>query len=407
MKVSKTGQRIRTIAKKELIEFARDWRTILAILVIPLLLFPVLFILFPVLLESEAEERDLMELNIEIKTNLDSSEFETYFENSKLNIMYSSLQDENLSFISEGETDELRSLTIDAILKLEKSNSTFIYSLFYLSTSEQSLESRSRILLILEEWEKVEVETRIEGAGLDIEETLDPIRYDGQYLANDVATKGEQSGMILSLFIPLVLSVWTFTSAIQPSIDMTVAEKERGTLEALLGLPCSRRELLLGKWLAVGTITAIGVALQIAGLLFAITYLASTNLFSLPSLSALSLFLLFIAVLLFAIMVVAIELAIAIRSHSVKEAGSILGPAVLFILFPALFSQVINLDNIESFWFAIPVVNVLLALRELLMDRVVFDHIFIWISTSLIYAAAAAIYASRQFKREDLVTSIS
>jgi sodium transport system permease protein len=405
--VSKSGQRIRTIAKKELIEFARDWRTILAILVIPLLLFPVLFILFPVLLESEAEERELMELSIEIQTNLDSSEFEIYFENSKLNVMYSSLQNENLSFISEGETDALRSLNTDAILKLGKTNSTYTYSLFYLSTSEQSLESRSRILLILEEWEQVEVESRIQGAGLDIEETLDPIRYDGQFLANDVATKGEQSGMILSLFIPLVLSVWTFTSAIQPSIDMTVAEKERGTLEALLGLPCSRRELLLGKWLAVGTITAIGVALQIAGLLFAITYLASTNLFSLPSLSALSLTLLFIAVLLFAIMVVAIELAIAIRSHSVKEAGSILGPAVLFILFPALFSQVINLDNIESFWFAIPVVNVLLALRELLMDRVVFDHILIWISTSLLYAAAAALYASKQFKREDLVTSIS
>ena len=32
--------RIRTIAKKELVEFVRDWRTILAILIIPLLMFP-------------------------------------------------------------------------------------------------------------------------------------------------------------------------------------------------------------------------------------------------------------------------------------------------------------------------------------------------------------------------------
>jgi len=110
---------------------------------------------------------------------------------------------------------------------------------------------------------------------------------------------------------------------------------------------------------------------------------------------------------LFAIMVVAIELAIAIRSHSVKEAGSILGPAVLFVLFPALFSQVINLDNIELFWFGIPVVNILLALRELLMDRVIAEHIVVWILTSIIYAGSAALYAARQFRREDLVTSIS
>jgi sodium transport system permease protein len=114
-----------------------------------------------------------------------------------------------------------------------------------------------------------------------------------------------------------------------------------------------------------------------------------------------------IAVLLFAIMVVAFELALAMRAHSVKEAGSILGPALLLILFPALFTQVINLDGIETFWFSIPVVNVLLALRELLMDRFVVEHIVTWIISSGIYAMAAALYAARQFKREDIVTSLS
>lgn len=407
MNLNNSRRRVQTIAKKELVEFARDWRTILAILVIPLLLFPLLFILFPILLESEAEERQSMQLNIEIQTSFDQSEIPTYFNDSNLMMTYTELTNSNVSQISDLETEALRGLHIDSILKLSKDNNTYTYGLFYLSTSELSLESRSRILLILDQWEQDEIELRIKGAGLDIDETLNPIQPDGEFVANDVATKGEQSGMLLSLFIPLVLSVWTFTSAIQPSIDMTVAEKERGTLEALLGLPCSRKELLLGKWLAVGTITAVGVALQIAGLLFAITYLASANLFSLPSLSVLSLILLFIAVVLFAIMVVAIELAIAIRSHSVKEAGSILGPAVLFILFPALFSQVINLDNIELFWFGIPVVNVLLALRELLMDRVVAEHIIVWVMTSILYAGSAALYAARQFKREDLVTSIS
>ena len=120
-----------------------------------------------------------------------------------------------------------------------------------------------------------------------------------------------------------------------------------------------------------------------------------------------ALLLLCLAVLLFAVMVVALELALAMRSHSVKEAGSILGPAVLVILFPALFTQVINLDGIEAYWFAIPVVNVLLALRELLMNRIVASHILVWVISSTVYALSAAYYASRQFKREDLVTSLS
>ena len=52
------------IAKKEVLEFVRDWRTILAIIIIPLLLFPVLFIAFPLLLQSEADELDSLTVNV-------------------------------------------------------------------------------------------------------------------------------------------------------------------------------------------------------------------------------------------------------------------------------------------------------------------------------------------------------
>ena len=63
------GRRIRAIAKKEVVEFARDWRTIIAIIVIPLLMFPLLFILFPVLLESEAAELDALELSVIVQSD--------------------------------------------------------------------------------------------------------------------------------------------------------------------------------------------------------------------------------------------------------------------------------------------------------------------------------------------------
>ena len=64
-------------------------------------------------------------------------------------------------------------------------------------------------------------------------------------------------GWHISLFIPMVIAIWTASSAIQPSIDMTAGERERGTLEALLCLPCSRLELLAGKWLAVASLQAL------------------------------------------------------------------------------------------------------------------------------------------------------
>ena len=399
--------RVRTIAKKELVEFVRDWRTILAILVIPLLLFPILFILFPLLLASEAAELNAINVDVVVQADDIPDDLESMLGNASLNLTYEPLPEVEELSAPVGEDDRLRNGSVDALLRLRQNGTVLEYAVLYLSTSEQSLEARSRTFDVLGAWEQNETVRRIDAAGLDANETLDPLRWNGDIGQSDVATQGEQAGLALSLFIPLVLAVWTFSSAIQPSIDMTAGERERGTLEALLGLPCTRMELLMGKWLAVATITGVGVLLQVAGLLFAIGYLATSDVISAPSVSPAALAFLFVAVLLFAIMVVAIEMALAMRSHSVKEAGSILGPAVLVILFPGLFSQVINLDGIETFWFAVPVVNVLLALRELLMNRIVYSHVVVWVVSSTFYAFVAAYYAARQFKREDIVVSLS
>ena len=399
--------RVRAIAKKELVEFVRDWRTIMAIIIIPLLMFPLLFILFPILLESEAAELDALELTIIVQSNDLNQSLEQAINGVGIAFELEPLG--NYSALSEPGQDmeRVRNLSVDAVLRIEHMNSTWNYAILHLSTSERSNEAWNRLLDALNQWEDEEVERRITNSGLDVNATLDPLRWDGDVSQSDVATSGEQAGMVLSLFIPLVLAIWTYSSALQPSIDMTAGERERGTLEALLCLPCTRLELLLGKWAAVATITGVGVVLQICGLLFAIGYLATSNFIGLPELSIAAILLLIGAILLFAIMIVALELALAMRSHSVKEAGSILAPMLLLIVFPALFTQVINLDGIESVWFAIPVVNILLALRELLMNRIIAEHIVIWAGTSLLYAGLAAYYASRQFGREDIVTSLS
>ena len=398
---------IRTIAKKEVIEFIRDWRTLIALIVIPLLIFPALFIALPLLLQSEAAELDALELEIVWQGDVDEN-LTSMFDNANLIITYEDLPTDidNLSDIGD-DISRLRDQNPNAIFRLIQENESWQFSILHFSTSEASSEARGRILLSLQSWESDVINGTLVEAGLDPETTLDPVTWDGSITAADAATKGEQAGLALSLFIPMVIAIWTASSAIQPSIDMTAGERERGTLEALLCLPCSRMQLLAGKWLAVATITSAGVALQIGGLLFAITFLSAASIIGVPSLSLTSILLLTGAILIFAVMVVAFELALAMRSRSVKEAGSLLGPAILFIIFPALFTQVINLDGIESWWFCVPLVNILLAMRELLLDRIILEHIIVWVISSIVYASFAAWFAARQFKREDLVASIS
>ena len=398
---------MRIVAKKEIMEFVRDWRTIVALILVPLMLFPLLFIAFPLVMQNEAEE--LQELNVEILVQSDYIDEDILQGLNQSNISISIVPlPPGLDSLSDPLNDSsiLRSYEYDAILRLEQRNETWFYSVLFLSTSEQSTEARNRVLDVLNTWETNETIERIEAGGLDADSTLNPLRWDGIISDADVATKGEQAGMLLSLFIPFVLALWTASAAVQPAIDMTVGERERGTLESLLSQPLSRSELLMGKWLAGVTITGGGVALQITGLLFGIAFLAE-DLVNVPSISIASVLLLTLAVGLYGTMIVALYLALAMRSKSVKEAGTVLTPITLAMIVPILLTQFINLDDVESFWFAIPFVNVLLALRELLLDRVILEHVIIWISVSIFVSFLTIRYAAKQFSREDIVTSRS
>ncbi len=400
-------KRIIIVAKKEIIEFIRDWRTIVALVLVPLLLFPLLFIAFPIVMQNEAAELDQKTVDVLVQSDDIESYLLQEIENQSAVVTVETMP-MNLSTLSDSgnNTDQLRNLEYDAILRIELRNDTWHYAILHLSTSEQSTEARSRILEVLIQWEEDLTSERIESAGLDVESTLNPLQWDGSIDSADVATKGEQAGMLLSLFIPFVLAIWTASSAVQPAIDMTVGERERGTLESLLSLPLSRTELLLGKWLAVVSITGVGVTLQISGLLFGIAYLAS-DFIDVPSLSIGAAFLLALAVGFYGTMIVALYLALAMRSKSVKEAGSILTPITLAMIMPILLTQFINLDDVEMFWFGVPFVNVLLGLRELLLNRIIIEHVIVWILVSSTVCLLTIRYAAKQFHREDIITTKS
>ena len=404
--------RILIVAKKELIDFIRDWRTVLAMILVPLMIFPAIFIALPLFLQGEAAELSAYELTLEVQGDL-PDDLSTHFEGRNLVIVETDLLVDGTLSVPGSDAARLNSddgESIHAILRLREVESnasqSWNYAIISDSTDELSLEAKTRTLDAVLTWEREVVNATLAENNLTYAEAWDPIHWDGDQADADVASGGDLAAMGLAMFIPLVVAMWTATAAIQPSIDLTAGERERGTMEALLCTPTARSDLLFGKWLAVATVACVSVLGQMAGLLFAINFLTGGGLEA-PSISTTGVLLLLLSVILFAIFVVAIELAVAVRAHSVREAGSILGPMVLVFIGPTLFAQFVNLQGIEAWWFVLPVFNITLAMREALMGIYEPMHIFLWLSTSLIYAIGAIWWASKQFNREDLVESLS
>ncbi len=407
------------VTSKELLDFVRDWRTLAAMLLVPLILFPIIFVAVPMFLQGEADE--LGEYSVVVHLFIEDGVEEPdqlieLLDNSSVVIESKiGIFDDNKSLSDhvdyrEESSSSIRNGELDAVLLLRQGdgNATenWEYVIFSDSTDELSREARTRLLDQIDIWEDDIIDSTLSENELERSDVYDPVTWDGNIADADIATTGEQAAFTFALFVPFIISLWTATSAVQPSIDLTAGERERGTLEALLTTPIARSDLMWGKWLAVAIIASASVLLQLVGLFVAIRFLAA-GILNPPSVSFVGWALFVVTILLFAIFVVAVEMAVAMRARSVKEAGSTLGPMVILFIGPALFAQFVNMENIEAWWFIAPIFNICLGMRASLLGEVSILHAFLWMGSSLLYALIATGWASRQFNREDLVESIS
>src|ERR1043166_1719559 len=100
--------------------------------------------------------------------------------------------------------------------------------------------------------------TRVTGS----ESSLTPL------LANSLSTSSssQQYAKILSMIVPFLLVTMTVTGAIYPAIDLTAGERERGTLETLAVSPVPVGQIVAGKFFVIVTIAMLSTALNLASM---------------------------------------------------------------------------------------------------------------------------------------------
>ncbi|MEM9704083.1 MAG: ABC transporter permease subunit, partial [Planctomycetota bacterium] len=67
----------------------------------------------------------------------------------------------------------------------------------------------------------------------------------------------EAKSTLVVYVIPLILVLMTITGAVYPAIDLTAGERERGTLEALVATPLPTWKVVLAKYAAVVTVATL------------------------------------------------------------------------------------------------------------------------------------------------------
>lgn len=225
-------------------------------------------------------------------------------------------------------------------------------------------------------------------------------------VAADVTSKAVPTGRAapfsLATLVPLVLILMTITGAVYPAIDLTAGERERGTLETLIAAPISRMSLLIAKYLAVLTVAVLTALVNLVAM--SATVLSSSlyeQLFP-QGMSFTMMIEVFGLTVLFAAFFSAIMLAVTSFARSFKEAQAYLIPIMLLAISPGLLSLMPDLQLTRLLAIA-PLVNIVLLSRDLLEHGAEPWTAALAIVSTAVYALLAIGVAARVFGNDGLL----
>ncbi len=384
-----------TIASKEFLETFRDRRTLVKMVIIPILVFPLIFTLVNSLQTSVMEKEQQRQLLTGI-VNLDGpNSLITFLEsNPELQLhpmddpalMEQLVREDSLQVgivIQEGFQQQVQELGSGGL------------TVFYSATK---ITMRDRLDNILEKYSSELLTQRILSQGLEAE-FMHPV---SKQMVN-VASSREMVGKLAGGFLPYLFVLFCFMGAMYPAIDLFTGEKERKTLETLLTSPVSRLEIMVGKMMVIVATGIMSALLAILGLFLAVqTTAGMPEMISgvVDSMLSLSFVLMMIAMLLpLTIFFAGIMIPIAIYAKSFKEAQSIFTPFTFLVIIPAVVGLLPGIE-LTAITAVIPIVNISLTTKEVMAGTIQLPLLLLTIFSLVAYATIAVLFSVKWFGKE-------
>ena len=393
-----TTRTIITIFFKDMRDTLRDRRTLVAMLGVPIILYPLLFIVASQTAIIQSERIEQMPSRVAIIGDTAGIVAHWIKAIPKVTIVDTDQPDSDLV---AGRLDAIVKVGPGARAMLEEGGSVAIA----IEYDAAETTSNTAVTRLTEELNKLAMDIRkdrLERAGLDLD-YAEPI----DIMKENVATRGKITGSILGAILPLIMVLMVGVGAFYPAIDLTAGEKERGTFETLLSTPTTKFEILCGKFFTVFALSMLTGVLNLASMMITLII----QLAHLPAdfdgvfelhlpLQTVLLMLLALAPLSFFIS--AIMMSIAVFAKDFKEAQNYITPFFLLIIFPAAMAAIpgIKLGPATQF---IPIGNVALLFKALMMGPVSIHAAFAVLLSTGAYALLALLFAGWIFRQEEVV----
>lgn len=395
-------KQLRTLYKKEIMDVLRDKKTVFTMVVLPIILYPLLFLV-------------IMQVMTMINTQQEERTYYVAYEQvsdqrrQELNDWITG-DDDGLEYVikeaeSEHPQQDLEDEKIDAYITVTETDHQVVYEVHYLFSATNSNTVSGMLEEEIDAYAKKKAEENAEAMGWDVTRVLYPVA------SKLIDTSSDESAMgsILGSVIPFLLITSILMGAMYPAIDATAGEKERGTLETLLTLPIGNMELIMSKFLSVATLAIVSVFVNVlsmglvAGYLYATvsSFTESAGEFHIGSFLP-AILISMICVMAFALLMSAVVMCVCAFAKSFKEANNYVTPLMLVVMLTGYIGFIPNIE-LNAITAVIPVANVCLLIKNLLVFKYDFTSIMLVLLSNIIYALVAVWFLAKIYNSESIL----
>jgi sodium transport system permease protein len=229
-----------------------------------------------------------------------------------------------------------------------------------------------------------------------------------EVVETNVAPPERVGGNLLGGIVPYLIIILCFMGAMNPAMDLTAGEKERGTMETLLCSPAARTDIVLGKFCMVLTGSVMAVVCSLVSMGATLVLIGgplgrgSGPAAAAPTIDPLGILGVLAMVIPVAVLFSAALFAVSLFAKSFKEAQSYAGPLMLVVIMPLVIGMLPGIDLNLPLSF-VPILNISLVCKEMLSGLWHWGHIAIIFLSMALYAAAALAVAVAMFRRESVI----
>ncbi|EKY29784.1 hypothetical protein HMPREF0216_00028 [Clostridium celatum DSM 1785] len=386
-----------TVLKKELLDIFRDRKAILFTILLPIILYPVMF-KFISSAVTDMENDVQKEINIVIEGDLDSD------------IALLLLNEPNIKTPNvNNNKDALKNGDIQAIIVIPENfpenssnNSLSTIQILYDEESNKSLMASQLLSSIFENYKYSLVESKLIANGLDAS-VLNPFQIEVKSGINTDSSENNGFGTIMLSMLPSLLVIFMVSSTLAMAADLGAGEKERCTFEPLLSTPAIRSSILWGKIVALCSISFLTLIVNMIAMVFSMNsfmnYGGSLEISLTPTailgIIGISLFLL--------VTLSALQMAISLYARSSKEAGTYLSGVMIPTMLLSYLPMMMDAKSIKLVFFNIPVANAVCLMKEFMVGIFNVQHILIVVIWHILYVVSSILFAKYMFSKEEVI----